>query len=190
MDRIYSSLSSVVLFNLFHLFLSPGDWYSSTCSGSANSSLLASFSRNQPASLIASFSFPNSMQLALLSENGIELHLCSCPFSCDMTVSLLTRQGQPTPLHRFILVHLSRSLFHCVPIVLFSFRSVASSSSAIPTNVSRCRIWFYSVCVRYPGTSLPSTSRSAYRPSYPWTECSVAWRHQPAWNLKHLTVGY
>lgn len=134
--------------------------------GSANPSLLASFSRNQPASLIASFSFPNSMQLALLSENGIELHLCSCPFSCDMTVSLLTRQGQPTPLHRFILVHLSRSLFHCVSIVLFSFLSVASSSCAIPTNASRCRIWFYSVCVRYPGTSLPSTSRSAYRPSF------------------------
>lgn len=95
---IYSSLSSVILFNLFHLFLSPGDWYSSTCSGSANPSLLASFSRNQPASLIASFSFSNSMQLALLSENGIELHLCSCPFSYDTTVSLLTRQGQPTPL--------------------------------------------------------------------------------------------
>lgn len=163
---IYSSLSSVILFNLFHLFLSPGDWYSSTCSGSANPSLLASFSRNQPASFIASFSFSNSMQLALLSENGIELHLCSCPFSCDMTVSLLTRQGQPTPLHRFILVHLSRSLFHCVSIVLFSFLSVASSSCAIPTNASRCRIWFYSVCVRYPGTSLPSTSRSAYRPSF------------------------
>lgn len=182
LDCIYSSLSSVILFNLFHLFLSPGDWYSSTCSGSANPSLLASFSRNQPASLIASFSFPNSMQLALLSENGIELHLCSCPFSCDMTVSLLTRQGQPTPLHRFILVHLSRSLFHCVSIVLFSFLSVASR--AAPSLQMRVGVEFdftVSVCDIPAQASPPHRDRRIDRAlRYPWTECSVAWRHQPA----------
>lgn len=158
-------LPLVILFHLSRFFLPPSDWSSS---GSTNPSLPAPSSHDLPVSRANRVLYSHERDAARFVTQRQNRITPIRPSLSSQRGLLSTRQDQPIPLRsccssaRYPAP--SCTVFH--PYFPRSSRWPVRAASPFLQRDS-VSIWFRRVCVRYrPGTSLPSMSGSAYRPSF------------------------